>query len=197
MNLKSDEYLLDKIKIGDDKGYDLLFLKYYKMLCVNAYFYLKDEQESKDLVQTFFLEFWEKKLYTKLEGEIKGYLYRSIQNRCFNHIRHQESVLKKQVVIDVLEETYEIDKGSIKENLYAALEKKMLDLPLQRREALKMVYLENKRYQDAADSMGISINSLKTHLKIGLKNLRESMKNANEFTCITVSVVYIMKYICI
>ncbi len=197
MNLESDVHLLNRLKRGDFKAYDTIFLKYYKLLCLNALFYLKDEEEAKDLVQIFFLEFWEKKMYTKLEGEIKGYLYRSIQNRCLNYIRSQELVQKKQAQIDIEEEGYELEKNFVRENLYVALEKAIHDLPFQRREALKMVYLENKRYQEAADLMGISINSLKTHLKIGLKNLREKMKNRKEFTCITIFIVYIVKYICI
>jgi RNA polymerase sigma-70 factor (ECF subfamily) len=46
------------------------------------------------------------------------------------------------------------------------------EMPGQKRTAIQMVYLHGKRYQDAADTMKISINSLKTHLKTGLKILR-------------------------
>jgi len=195
MDLNSDVALLAKIKQGSSVAFDAIFRKYYKMLCLNAFFYLKDEDEAKDLVQTFFFEFWEKKLFIKLEGEIKGYLYRSVQNRCLNYIRNQEIIQRKQSEIEAREETYDFENSLVRENLYVALEKSLHDLPFQRREALKMVYFENKKYQEAADSMGISINSLKTHLKIGLKNLRDRMKSRKEFTCITIFIVFIIKYI--
>lgn len=195
MDLNSDVALLAKIKQGSSVAFDAIFRKYYKMLCLNAFFYLKDEDEAKDLVQTFFFEFWEKKLFIKLEGEIKGYLYRSVQNRCLNYIRNQEIIQRKQSEIETREETCDFENSLVRENLYVALEKSLHDLPFQRREALKMVYFENKRYQEAADSMGISINSLKTHLKIGLKNLRDRMKSRKEFTCITIFIVFIIKYI--
>jgi DNA-directed RNA polymerase specialized sigma24 family protein len=39
------------------------------------------------------------------------------------------------------------------------------------------VFIEEKKYQEAADAMGVSLNTLKTHLKIGIKNLREKLQN--------------------
>ncbi len=174
MNLHSDEQLLQQLKAGQAKVYDIIFLKYYKLLCVNAYFYLHDEQEAKDLVQAFFVEIWEKKIYMRLNGDIKGYLYRSVQNRCLNYIKKKETIEKKQEVYSLTENTYpEVDEDI--EVTYNKLDNAIGELPNQRKEALKLVYLQNKKYQEAAEIMGISINSLKTHLKIGLKNLREAL----------------------
>lgn len=62
------------INLQSINAYDVIFLKYYKLLCINAYFYLHDEQESKDLVQAFFVQFWKKNIYMRLSGDIKGYL---------------------------------------------------------------------------------------------------------------------------
>lgn len=174
MNHQPDEQLLQQLKAGKPQAYDAIFLKYYKLLCVNAYFYLHDEQEAKDLVQAFFLEMWEKKIYLRLNGDIKGYLYRAIQNRCLNYIRKQETEQKKQENYHIAPDTT-AEKNEEVEHTYIQLDNAMEALPAQRKEALKLVYLQDKKYQEAADMMGISINSLKTHLKIGLKNLREAL----------------------
>ncbi|MFD1628480.1 RNA polymerase sigma factor [Pseudopedobacter beijingensis] len=196
MILNSDINLLAQLKQGESAAFDAMFKKYYKVLCVNALFYLKSEEDAEDLVQTFFIEFAEKRLYLKLEGEIKGYLFRSIQNRCLNHIRASNNLKRKQESIELKEEIADDnDAMELRENMYVLMEQALCDMPAQRRQALTMVYLENKKYQDAADKMGISINSLKTHLKIGLKSLREKIKNKKEFTCITIFIVYIIKYI--
>lgn len=169
-----DTELLQRLKEGDLQAYDAFFLKYYKLLCINALFFLKDEQESKDLVQTFFIEIWERKLYLKMEGEIKGYLYRSVQNRCLNKLRKQESDQQKADTFSAFT-IHNGEEESLPERYYHSLDQALNELPMQRREAIQMVYLDNKKYQEAADVMGISINSLKTHLKIGLKKLREQI----------------------
>lgn len=174
MNHHSDLYLLALLKDGDIKAFDRLFLKYYKLLCANAYSLLRDEQEAKDIVQLFFVEMWEKKLFMGLEGDIKGYLYRSVHNRCLNQQRKQLTEQKKQEMFVQSREVYETD-DQWTENEPANLQEALLAMPVQRREALQLVYLQNKKYRDAADVMGISINSLKTHLKIGLRVLRERL----------------------
>ena len=177
---KHDKELLQQLKNGDYKAYDLIFLKYYKLLCINSYFFLKDEQEAKDLVQNFFIEMWDKKLYMSLEGDIKGYLYRSVKNRSLNCLRTAENAAKKQVAYELVYQTDLYTEDITRPELaYNSLKEALKELPDKRREALQMVYFENKKYIDAADEMGISINSLKTHLKIGLKNLRDKIKLNN------------------
>lgn len=156
------------------KAFDTLFVKYYKLMVANCYFFLRDEQEAKDLVQVFFSEIWEKRLYLNMEGDIKGYLYRSIQNRCLNLQRKQTTEQKKQELF-IQAEREIVPENKWTENQYKQLQDALEDMPMQRREALRMIYFEDKKYHDAANEMGISINSLKTHLKIGLRNLREKL----------------------
>jgi RNA polymerase sigma factor (sigma-70 family) len=138
---------------------------------------LRDEQEAKDLVQAFFLEIWEKNIYMRLNGDIKGYLFRSVQNKCLNYLRQQETQSKRQEKLtDYLfnNNDEQQENGNI-DRIYTKLDGALNDLSKQRKEALKLVYLQDKKYKEAADIMGISINSLKTHLKTGLKSLRETL----------------------
>lgn len=162
-----------------ENSYDELFLTYYKLLCVHAFFYLKDQDEAKDLVQTLFIELWEKKLFLNLQGDKKAYLLRAVQYRCLNHLRNQDVRMRRQ--LDYEHQCVEVEDVPLSEDRYNVLSTlvatKLPELSPQRREALRMVYVENKKYSEAAADMGISINSLKTHLKIGLQNLREKVKN--------------------
>jgi RNA polymerase sigma-70 factor (family 1) len=170
-----DTLLLEKLKGGDPRAFDALYLKYYKLLVANAYFLLKDDQEAKDLAQDFLFEFWHKRLYLRLEGDIKGYLYRSIYNKCLNLKRKQTLQHQKQVFLMQEEPSFEENEGR-REQDYELLQIAIDDLPPQRREILQRIYFEEKKYQEAADEMGISLNTLKTHLKIALKNLRNQLK---------------------
>jgi RNA polymerase sigma-70 factor (family 1) len=174
MLIKKDCDLLERLKEGDKEAFDAFFKKYYKLLFANALFYVRDEQEAKDIVQEFFFEFWEKKLFLRLNGDMKGYLYRSVQHRCYNSQRNKSTLQQNSLI----SEYYESNHGDTdeKEELFVQMLAALNDLPPQRREVLTRIYLENKKYQDAADEIGITLNTLKTHLKIGLKNLREKLK---------------------
>ncbi|SEM91159.1 RNA polymerase sigma-70 factor, ECF subfamily [bacterium A37T11] len=181
MNLTSDDILLIELRKGNNGAYDQLFLKYYNALCLHAYFLLKNEEEARELVQLFFVDLWEKKKFFLLEGSVKNYFYQSIKNRCMNHMRDEARKRRKQLEWEQHFSEYEDDlETSPSEDLFLLIDKAVEQLPIQRREALRLVYLQNKKYQEAAKIMGISVNSLKTHLKLGLKNLREGLNITKE-----------------
>lgn len=143
------------------------------MLCLNAYWFLHNEQEAKDIVQTFFLDIWDKKLYRNFNSDVKGYLHTAVKNRCLNHIKKQKIYLEKQETFQHMQD--EVLDTTDTPDYYKELRASLNDLGGQRRVAIQMVYLQGKKYQEAADEMGISINSFKTHLKNGLKVLRHAI----------------------
>ena len=172
MLLQQDIQLLYRLKKGDLTAFDELYLKYYALLCTSAYFFLKSEQEAKDLVQTLFLDIWDKQLYEHFHDDIKGYLFRAIKHRCLNHLKWQKVQDKRHKGYALSQDHAGIFSMEGVSDSYQQLHMALDDMPGQKKAAIEMVYMHGKRYQDAADAMRISINSLKTHLKTGLKILR-------------------------
>lgn len=177
MQQQQDLQIVEQLKNGDLSAFDSLFVKYYKLLCVNAYFFLRDEQEAKDLVQTFFLDIWEKKLYLQFHDEIKGYLYRAVKNRCLNEISKQKTRDKSHKAFADLQDGNSSPHDEKPPDFYGQIQNTLEGMAGQKKVAIQMVYVKGKRYQEAAKEMGISINSFKTHLKSGLKILRYGEKN--------------------
>lgn len=176
MQYRDDIAILNALKQGDYSAYDQLFKKYYKLLLANAYLVLQDEQSADDVVQVFFIDIWEKKLYLKMEGEIKGYLFRSVYNRALNHAKQRSGEQQRKFNYQRGQEEQE-DGHADGSDLQQQLQHALKDFPGRRRQAFTLVYLEEKKYQEAADEMSVSVNSLKTHLKIALKIVRERLKN--------------------
>jgi RNA polymerase sigma-70 factor (ECF subfamily) len=172
MSSQQDIQLLRRLKEGDLRAFEELYLKYYKLLCTSAYFFLKSGQESKDLVQTLFLDIWDRQLYMHFHEDIKGYLFLSIKHRCLNHLKKQKTKYKEEKSYITWRDDAGLSVAEGSPDYQHQLQKALDNMPGQKRTAIQMVYLNGKRYQDAADTMKISINSLKTHLKTGLKILR-------------------------
>lgn len=169
----SDDTLLTALKAGDISAFDQLFIKYYKLCCTNAYFYLRNQEVAEEVVQAFFVHLLEKKGYMHLKGDIKGYLYRSVKHRCLNWNRATVRAQRRSELfgLNIAGST----EHPVHEKIYENLEKAMSLLSPKRKTALQLVYMNDQRYEEAANHMGISINSLKTHLKLGLKKLRETL----------------------
>ena len=174
---QTDEIILERLKLGDMVAYEMLFKKYSKNLTLQAFHILKDQMEAEDLVQSIFIDFWDRKLYLNIKSSIKSYLQMTVYNKSISIIRTRQRQQKH--LNDYKQDTNQITETNIFErkqsdkdvNLFLA------GLSPQRQQAFNLVYMENRKYQEAADEMGISINSIKTHLKIALRILRNKFTN--------------------
>jgi len=177
MKNDAEKFLLQQFKDGDIAAFECLFKKYYKLLNIEAYLLLDDQMEAEDQVQLLFIELWNKRLNLTIETSLKGYLRRSIRNRCLNVISKRQMEEKKlKVGFPAQSDWIDADwmERREKEREFDAL---LATMPPQRLQAFYLVYVDNKRYKDAADEMGITINSIKTHLKLAVKDLRRKFIN--------------------
>ncbi|WP_207424338.1 RNA polymerase sigma factor [Desertivirga brevis] len=173
-----EELLLQQIKNGDGlRGYEQIFKHYYKGIVLEAFYILKDEMEAEDLVQSFFLEAWEKQILGNINTSLRSYLHTAVRNRCFNLLEKRKTEEKRlNSFLDTLDE-FSVNPDLERKEFSKRLELMLAALPKQRLEVVNLVYLEEKKYQEAASAMGISINSVKTHLKLALKSLRSKLNS--------------------
>jgi RNA polymerase sigma factor (sigma-70 family) len=133
---------------------------------------LGDNMEAEDLVQGLFIDLWEKNLFENIHTSIRSYLHRSVKNRCLNVIEKRNTEQRKSNNYKLtLTEPIFSDKIE-QDELRMEIDRVMSSLPFQRLQTFNLIYLENKKYQEAANELGISINSVKTHLKLAVKYLR-------------------------
>ncbi|WP_342332771.1 sigma-70 family RNA polymerase sigma factor [Pedobacter sp. FW305-3-2-15-E-R2A2] len=172
-----DQILLDRLRNGDHSAYEAIFKKYYKMLSAKAYFMLDDEMEAEDLVQTLFVSIWQKARFHSINTSLNAYLLRAVHNQCIMYLRKRKVSERRlneySLSLDepIQEEETESDRNE--DNLNLAFN----ELPVQRQKAFKLVYIEDKKYKEAAHEMGLSVNSIKTHLKLAVKALQKKLIN--------------------
>jgi RNA polymerase sigma factor (sigma-70 family) len=174
MKILDDTQIMELLIMGDKGALELLFKKYYKLLTISAFYILKDEMEAEDMVQAFFVDFWERKLFNNVNSSLKAYLTTAIRNRCLKEIEKEVTRQKKladyRYTVSEIEEEQELTRQEVN------VGKMMADLSVQRYQAVTLVHYQNKKYKEAAYEMGISINSLKTHLKLAIKTMRDGIK---------------------
>jgi RNA polymerase sigma factor (sigma-70 family) len=170
-----DDILLDLIRSGNTHAYTLLYERYYEPLQRKAFFILKDEMEAEDLVQSFFIEVWSKKLYRQIHTSMEAYLHTAIYHKSLNLLEKRQKVQLKfaQYANDIRSKADASlpDLTEPAEKLHVIIRA----LPIRRLQVFTLVCLEEKKYKEVAHEMGISINSVKTHLKLALKVIRENI----------------------
>lgn len=155
------------------KDLSYLFDTYYSRLCFFAHKMISDRQSSEDVVQDVFMRFWKNQQSFENENAIKSYLYLSVRNACLNLQRHKE--VERKYAADSENNTpinemalENIIKAEVLGEIYLAIEQ----LPQGCRQVLKLAYFENLKNEEIAQSLGISINTVKTQKQRALQLLR-------------------------
>lgn len=175
---EEDQILLDELRLGVKNAHERVFKKYYRALALKAFLILEDEMEAEDLVQNLFVAMWQKEHYHSVKTSLKSYLFRSVHNQCLMALRKRKSTQRQLEVYSRSLEPATEESLDVSENIYEQqIQVVFNELPLQRQRAFKLVHLDNKKYQEAADEMGVSINSIKTHLKLAVRVLQKKLIN--------------------
>ena len=161
------------VKLSEISVYEQLYAQYYLPLRNIAAAMIGDVMEAEDLVQTLFIDIWQKRLLMTIHSSMDAYMRKAVYHRSLNLMEKKRKIkLKHHAYTYILQshnvkDLYEVQDREDK--LYAM----MPTLSSRRMEVLKWVYMENKKYKEVAALMGISVNSVKTHLKLAIKILRE------------------------
>ncbi len=153
-----------------------IFKKKYKELCIISYFYLKDINEAQDIVQEIFIKLIERNKEQKVV-DIEAYLRVAIRNSSLKRIKNKQ-------ILEPIRDYYLFynDKNTAEEEAIALKNKqdlyRQIDLlPPQCRKVFLLCALDDLKYQETANLLGVSINTVKTQMKKAYKVLRSSLKD--------------------
>jgi len=152
-------------------AFQSLFQEVYPELVKVALFYLRDLSLAEDIVQEIFVRLWEQGKDLNRISYLKAYLYQAVKNRCLNDLEHRKVIGKYQE--EFIRHSRE-DEQSPHEYLHQV--RLLLEqLPPKRRVILEMSVSESKSYQEIADQLDISINTVKDHIKKAYAFLRQHL----------------------
>lgn len=161
----------NSIELNDIKQ---LFDLHYSSLCKIAYNIVGDADLAEDLVQDFFFEIWKKKSDIQLEGAFYHYACRSVKNAAISHYRTKKNHLS--IVTDQIpegntadEQNYDHEIDDRVKKIYAIAEL----MPVKRKEIFLLNNDDKLKYTDIATKLGISVNTVKTQIKLAYQFIRQ------------------------
>jgi RNA polymerase sigma-70 factor (family 1) len=169
-----DIRLLELFEKNDREAFRELFSRYYKPMVLAAKLYSNNDPESEDIVQQVFVKLWEEKLYKKINTSFKRYLQVSVRNACFNHIG---SIRVKQKYGSDIKEDMMAEQAIdflLRNEEVLVFEKAYEALPVQSRKVFELVYFAGQPYKTAAQTLNLSVNTIKSHLQNAIRILKNS-----------------------
>ena len=175
---------IQKVIQGNADAFRQFFEFLYPRLMVIACRFVDDET-AKDMVQDVFVEYWEQKEIVEV-ANVSSYLYKSVQNKCLNHIKHQAvednyatNVKIAQSRMDYLAQNTddnELFRQVSNQNLRELIEASVGKLPPKCQEAFRLCYFDEMTCREAAEVMGLSPRTVEGHIQKAIAHLREDLR---------------------
>lgn len=157
-----------------DEEYRSAFKDYYKAIRYFIYYKTSDEEFAEDIAQDTFVKLWENR--SKIDRRtIKSYLYTIANNLMINQLKRRQLQFK-----------FQNQKGSMQDDIDAVylIEMQEFDVRLQKvlaaipdgaREVFLMNRLEDMKYREIADRLGISVKAVEKRMSKALQIIREQL----------------------
>ena len=172
MNIE-DKLLLRELQNRNRRVFEALFCDYYPLLTRFAEQMVASQEVAEDIVQNLFVHLWDQPDHLRAVVSLKSYLFRSVKNRCINHLRHLAIEDKHQLLYAEALLSLEQESAANDAVLVQEIARALAQLPTQMSLILRMKYRDGKKRHEIAQQLSISENTVKTQLTRGRAKLRK------------------------
>jgi RNA polymerase sigma-70 factor (ECF subfamily) len=138
-----------------------------------------DRTEAEEIVQDFFVRFWQRHQLVSLTDSLKSYLFLSVKNGSLNYLKHkkvEEKYIRQMTELSNQHLVYDPDlylSSELQEKVKNAIDL----LPERCREIFIMSRIRGLKNDEIADDLHISKRTVETQISKALKVLRVELKD--------------------
>lgn len=153
-----------------------IFKNYFGPLCNYVNSYIRNWEDSREIVQGTFLKIWENKETIAIDTSVKSYLYSAVRNRMIDFIRSDK---KKNEYLQNLdfnegeERVEELNSFLIRQEILRSLEK----LKPKMKQIFSLSKIEGLTYSEIASYLNISKRAVEDNVARALILIKEDLKN--------------------
>ena len=172
--------VIEQLKLGQEEAYEYLYRHHYVSLCHIAREYVGDVALAEHLVGDVMFHLWEVHKDLDIRVSLRSYLVRAVRNRCldwletrkrkyevpFSELEDGEALKERYVLSD----DYPLDmllEKELEHEIYRAIN----HLPEECRRVFLKSRFGGKKYEEISRELGISLNTVKYHMKSALARL--------------------------
>lgn len=167
-----EKHIVELLAERNEKAISLLYDNYADTLLGVAYKVVKDEDVAQDVLQESFVKIWKKSdSYDPTKAKLFTWLFRITRNTAIDKLRSVSTKTEKEIQIDV-SDVYNLGEKAIspelmdmKENLDKIEDKYKI--------VLEALFFEGMTQQEASEELDIPLGTIKSRLKIGLREMRK------------------------
>jgi len=162
-------YLLSK---SDKRAISLLYEYYADSLYGVILKIVTDEHVAQDVLQESFVKIWKNaKKYDAKKAKLFTWLYRIVYNTAIDKVRSTSTKTNKEVQIET-SNVYKLTSKSLNQDVLD-IKKHLSTLDEKYQIVINALFFEGMTQQEASDELEIPLGTIKSRLKIGLRELKK------------------------
>lgn len=181
MSLKPvvDVALLLRLREGNEEAFKCIYDTHYRKVYQYAYSYLKNKEQSEEIVQETFLKIWLNRTKINEQLSVAPYLFTICHRLVMDAFRKAATVnsLKANLQKTNTETDNHTEEVIIVSDLKRFSERAIAELPRQQQMVFKLSRVEELTYEEIASRLNISKNTVRNHLVVALKSLRSRLES--------------------
>ncbi|WP_299778303.1 sigma-70 family RNA polymerase sigma factor [uncultured Formosa sp.] len=167
-----EQEIVGLLKHGDKKALTLLYQHYADALLGVISKVITDPDLAQDVLQESFIKVWKKaKSYDPSKAKLFTWLYRIAYNTAIDKIRSLSNKENKEVQIED-SNVYKISAEGLNQDVMD-IQKHLRSIDPKYNIVLNALFFEGMTQQEASDELNIPLGTIKSRLKIGLRELKK------------------------
>lgn len=172
MSTLLEKHIVELLKEGNEKAISLLYEHYGDTLYGVALKVVRNEALAQDVLQESFVKIWKKSgTYDASKAKLFTWLFRITRNTAIDKLRSLGTKSDMEIQIDV-SNVYRIGVEGISPELMD-MRKHLEKIDPKYQEVLEALFFEGMTQQEASEELDIPLGTIKSRLKIGLRELRK------------------------
>ena len=181
---QTESLVVQQLKAGQEWAYKYLYDHHYQVLCYVAAQYVKDDFLAETIVGDVIFHLWEIRQTVEITSSLRSYLMTCVRHRCQDYLKSQYN--RREVMMsasglqdfpvfnDVKNDDYPLGR-LLEQELENEIMKAIDRLPDDCGRVFRMSRFEEKKYEQIASELQISVNTVKYHIKRALVQLHEDL----------------------
>ena len=156
--------------------YNMTYDRFFRI----AYYYVKQEEWSQEIVLDVFLKLWKQRSNLLDVRNIEDYCFILVKNASLNYLEKESkhTYIHPDSLPEPQEQNYSPEESLISEELFALYVKALDRLPERCREVFIRIREEKQSYTQVAEELGISMNTVDAQLQKAITRLKEMICRA-------------------
>jgi RNA polymerase sigma factor (sigma-70 family) len=164
--------IVNLLKNGDKKAINLLYEYYADAIYGVILKIITDEEIAQDVLQESFVKIWKNsKKYDPSKAKLFTWLYRIAYNTAIDKVRSLKNKNTNEVQIET-SSVYRITSNELNQDVLD-IQKHLSSLDEKYQIVLNALFFEGMTQQEASEELDIPLGTIKSRLKIGLRELKK------------------------